>query len=101
MNEYLKPFMMFVIMGITVESIVETIKQVKKGKKIDINVVLALIVGQVLAFTFRLDVYSVFGIQAFIPYVTMVITGILISRGGNFVYDLWDRFNGKDKEAKE
>ena len=42
----------------------------------------------VVAISYSLDIPKYFGLNSKVPYVGFVITGILISRGSNYVFDL-------------
>lgn len=44
--------------------------------------------GILLAIAYKLDLPEYFDIKSHIPFVGQIITGILISRGANYFYDL-------------
>lgn len=53
----------------------------------------SLAVGVALAFAYNLDViYEAFGFVAAWPGVGVVITGLAIGRGSNFVHDFWTTY---------
>ena len=83
--------MQIVIMAILVEAIWETLKMVWQEGKLNINQVGALVVGLVVAFSINLDIFIAVGLEIVFPYVGVVASGILISRGGNYIHDLFSK----------
>lgn len=71
----------------TVRSIVELPAPVKKG--------IALAIALVIAFGTGLDLFDYLGIEFQYPYVGVVFTGIVLSRGANVAHDLIDRIKGE------
>ena len=57
---------------------------------------LAAIVGIVAAFIYQLDLVHLLadflGIQMAISTLGMVLTGLAIGRGSNFIHDIWKKF---------
>ncbi len=49
---------------------------------------LSLVLGILVAITYKLDLPSYFNLESDIPYVGCILTGILLSRGSNYVFDL-------------
>lgn len=70
------------------EAVWETLKMTWQEGKASIDRIGALVVGIVIALTTGLDILSFVNIPAKIPVVGIILTGILISRGSNFVHDL-------------
>lgn len=52
------------------------------------QMILSLILGIIIAMAYKLDLPKYLGLQSDISYVGSVLTGILISRGSNYLYDL-------------
>ena len=52
------------------------------------QMILSLILGIVIAMAYKLDLPKYLGLKSDIAYVGSVLTGILISRGSNYLYDL-------------
>lgn len=46
-----------------------------------------MLLGIVLALTYRLNLFELIGISSQVPWISCVITGILMSRGANWLYD--------------
>ena len=76
----------FVMSFVTV-SIYDIIKSFYKNNKIDINAIVTAIIGVILSVAAQLDVFALLGINFAIPYLGMVLTGLVISKGSNYVYD--------------
>lgn len=71
------------------EAIWETLKMIWENGKYNIDKIGAIAVGLLIAFGAQLDIFAAAGIPLVIPYLGFVLTGILLSRGANFVHDLW------------
>lgn len=48
----------------------------------------SIIVGVLVAFAYKIDITELVIAKPSVPYVGFVITGVLLSRGSNYVYDL-------------
>jgi hypothetical protein len=77
-----------VVFAVLVEAVVENIKWLIEGGW-DKDRIVAIVMGMVLAFSFSVDVFHVLGYESFIPYLPQIVTGIIISRGANFVHDIY------------
>ena len=53
----------------------------------------SLVVGLILAFAYALDIiYEAFGYVAIWPWIGIVITGLAIGRGSNYLHDFWSTY---------
>ncbi len=52
------------------------------------QMILSLILGIIIAIAYNLDLPKFIGLKSDIAYVGSVLTGILLSRGSNYLYDL-------------
>lgn len=60
----------------------------------------ALAMGLLLAFAYNLDIiFEAFGYTANWPWIGVVVTGLAIGRGSNYVHDLWTRYLSKPEPA--
>lgn len=84
MNEILR----LIVLALIGEALWETLKMTWQQGKFSIDRLGALIVGLLLAVGTGLDLFSLVQIPLNIPYLGMALTGVLISRGANFVHDL-------------
>lgn len=77
-----------IVISMVGEALWETLKMTWQKGKLCKDRIGALIIGIFLAFTTGADIFSYIGINTFIPYSGVILTGILISRGANFTHDL-------------
>lgn len=77
-----------IIISILAESIWETLKMVWENGKLCIDKVGALLVSILITISTGLDIFELLKINNKIPYLGIILTGILVSRGSNFVHDL-------------
>lgn len=76
---------------ITVAILIEAIVEILKGAYGNKSMFLSLVIGVVFALATQLDVLALLGVESVVPYLGQVATGIVISRGSNFVHDLVDK----------
>ncbi|MCK9599223.1 MAG: hypothetical protein M0R06_09300 [Sphaerochaeta sp.] len=77
-----------VIIAFIVEAVWETLKMVWQQGKVSVDRIGALAVGLLVAFASGVDLFALVEVPLQVPYVGLALTGILISRGANFVHDL-------------
>jgi hypothetical protein len=77
-----------VIGAALVEAVWETGKMTYQKGKVSADRVGALVVGVGVAVAGGLDACAAVGIPMAVPFLGSVLTGVLISRGANFVHDL-------------
>lgn len=53
--------------------------------------VMSVALGVGLCLLAGVDLLSIVGVNLAMPQVAQVLTGVIISRGANFVYDLWEK----------
>lgn len=95
--ENLNEILRLVVLAFLVEAVWETLKMVYDKNKISISAIGALVVGIVVSLTVNFDVLMVLKFDPVIPYVGVVLSGVLISRGGNFVHEWIKKISGGDK----
>jgi chromate transport protein ChrA len=83
-----------IIAALLAESVWETGKMVWQQGKVSVDRVGALVVGLVFAMGAGLDLCALLGIGFIYPIIGQVLTGILLSRGANFVHDLFKSVEG-------
>lgn len=87
-----------VLLAFLIEAVWETLKMVWQENKISIDRVGALIIGLGVAIFYQVDLIHLAGIATSFSYVGAVLSGILISRGGNYIHDLVSRLKGNQTE---
>lgn len=87
-------FVLLIAVAILVEAVVLTIRMIYDSEKRQISfpVIISLVVGIVISFGLKLNIFSALPLAGVPPdWLGWVVTGILISRGSNFVHDLWGK----------
>lgn len=84
-----------IIIAILIEAIWENLKMIWKDKKVNINMIGVLVIAIVICLLTKIDIFPIVGISMIVPYVGSVFTGVIVSRGANFVNDLFNRLNKK------
>lgn len=87
MNELL----ILVTLGTLVEAVVEVVKSIYEDGRFNPVVLLSILIGVLFAFTLRVDIFSLLGIEVHISHVGTVATGLIVSRSANFVHDLIEK----------
>jgi len=55
--------------------------------------ILSLTLGMIIAVAYKFDLPMYLNMESQIPYIGCILTGILISRGSNYVYDTLKALN--------
>ena len=76
------------LLAIVVEATVSYVQEWFVSKNFNWKQSLAAVLGVVVAIGYNLDLIAMFGVESTIPYLGVVLTGIIISRGSNFIADL-------------
>lgn len=85
-----------ITIALLVEAIWETLKLVWQEGKININTIGALIVGIGVSILAKIDIFAMQGISLSIPLIGWILTGVLMSRGANFIHDLFNKLGDKE-----
>ena len=96
----MEKLIMLVVVAIIAESVWETLKITWQDGKVKVDRVGALVVSMLIVFGTRLDMLSLLGIETVIPFLGIILTGILISRGSNFIHDLLVRLSNKNTDVE-
>lgn len=89
-----------IILALIGEALWETLKLTWQNGKLSIDRVGALVIGELLAIGAGMDLLAMVGVPLKIPYIGLVLTGLLISRGANFVHDLLASINNIQQNTK-
>lgn len=90
-------YMQLVIIAILVEAIWENIKMIWQKGKLLIDVIGALGFGILICILTDANIFPIVGISIKIPIIGEILTGIIVSRGANFVHDLFTKLKGGNK----
>ena len=84
-----------VIIAILVEAIWENLKMTYKKGKFNINMCGSLLLGMLICIVTKLNIFELVGIEVSIELIGYILTGIIVSRGANFVNDLFNKLKGE------
>lgn len=82
-----------IILAFLVEAIYTNLRMIWDSNKFNWNQLGALIVAVIVSVFAGVDVFPAVGINMIVPYVGSVLTGILISRGANVIFDVLKKIN--------
>ena len=88
-----------IVMSILIEAVITYVKTLVIDKNIQWQIIAAVILSIVICLIYGLDIPALVGIVSPIPYVGSIITGILVSRGSNYIYELIKTLTAKQKTA--
>lgn len=82
-----------IILAFLVEAIYTNLRMIWDSNKFNWNQLGALLVAVIVSVFAGVDVFPAVGINMIVPYVGSVLTGILISRGANVIFDVLKKIN--------
>lgn len=88
-----------VIVAILIEAIWENLKMIWQNGKFSIDKIGALVISVLICILAKIDIFPIVNLSVSIPVIGSIFTGIIVSRGANFVHDLFNKISG-DKEVK-
>lgn len=84
-----------IIVAILIEAIWENLKMIWKDRKISLNTIGVLVISIVVCLLAKIDIFPIVGLSLSVPFVGSGLTGIIVSRGANFVNDLFEKLKVK------
>lgn len=88
-----------VIVAILIEAIWENIKMIWQNGKFSIDKIGALVISVLICILAKIDIFPIVNLSIMVPVIGSIFTGIIVSRGANFVHDLFNKISG-EKEVK-
>ena len=88
-----------VIVAILIEAIWENIKMIWQNGKFSIDKIGSLVISILICILAKIDIFPIVNLSIMVPVIGSILTGIIVSRGANFVHDLFNKISG-DKEVK-
>ena len=73
----------------------ENIKMIWQSGKFSIVMLGSLIVSILLCVLVKIDIFPIVGLNIAVPIIGSIFTGIIVSRGANFVNDLFKKLKGE------
>ena len=74
--------------AVVVEALITYAKTLFVNRVFQWQILASMILGASAALVFGIDLFEIAGVSSQLPLVGQVLTGILISRGSNYVFDL-------------
>ena len=74
--------------AILIEAIITYFNQFLVQENFCWQMLFSIILGIIIAVAYKLDLPAHFNLNSQIPYVGCVLTGLLLSRGSNYLFDL-------------
>jgi len=87
-RDIMSAILQLIVLAMIGEAVWETLKMTWQQGKFSIDKIGALIIGLLIAIGTGLDLFELVQIPIAIPYLGLILTGVLLSRGANFVHDL-------------
>ena len=88
-----------VIVALLIEAIWENIKMVWQNGKFSIDKIGSWVISILICILAKIDIFPIVNLSIMVPVIGSILTGIIVSRGANFVHDLFNKISG-DKEVK-
>lgn len=74
--------------AILTESLITYFKEFFIGSNFSFSMLFSVILGVFIAIAYKIDLLEQINLKSNISYIGNILTGILISRGSNYLYDL-------------
>lgn len=81
--------------SILIESLITYFKEFFVNDDFSFSMLFSIILGIVIAIAYKLDLPEYLDLKSSVPYVGNFLTGILISRGSNYLYDILTSITNK------
>ena len=75
-------------LAVLTEGIITYFKEFFVNGDVSFSMLFSIILGIVIAIAYKLDLPEYLDLKSSIPYVGSILTGVLISRGSNYLYDI-------------
>lgn len=85
MNQYVSKMIMVAIL---IEGIVTYFNEFFVSGNMPWQMICSLVLGIIMSVSYKLDLPKYLGLKSAIPYIGSILTGILISRGSNYLFDI-------------
>lgn len=78
-------------LAIAVEATITYINQFFVDGEFCWEMLLSIVLGILISIAYEIDIPKYLNLHSRIPYLSNILTGILISRGSNYIYDLMSK----------
>lgn len=90
-------FSQLIVIAILTEAVWENLKMVYKKNKFNVNMIGSLILSITVCVLAGVDIFLMVGIPLKSQIVGFILTGIICSRGANFINDLFSKLKGTNE----
>jgi hypothetical protein len=77
-----------IFLAVILEGIITYVKEFFVRGNVKWEMLISIVIGVLVASAYGVDVLAMAGLKTAVPYLGSVLTGVLISRGSNYVFDL-------------
>lgn len=84
------------IMAVLIEAVISYIKAFAVDKKICWQVIVSVVFSVLICIAYNLDIPAAIGVCGSVRFVGNIITGILVSRGSNYIYDVLSKLTVRE-----
>ena len=89
-----------IVIAILVEAIWENLRMIWDQGKFSINKIGSLVISIFVCTLANIDIFPIIGVPIMVPVVGSILTGIIVSRGANFVNDLFSKLTNNKNNKK-
>ena len=86
-----------ITIALLVEAVWENIKMIWQNGKVSIDMIGSLIISILVCILTKADIFPMVDVNISVPVIGSILTGIIVSRGANFVHDLFTKLKGGNK----
>ena len=83
-----------ILISVVVEGVVTYVKSWFVDKQVAWQQIVAVALGVLVAIGYSADLFALFGLASTIPYLGNILTGVLVARGSNYIFDLIKQLQG-------
>lgn len=84
----MEQFIGIIMLAIVIEGMITYFKTMVVNGALKWQLVGSILLGSLLAVVYNVDLLNIVGFTTNVPYIGNVVTGILLSRGSNYIFDL-------------
>ena len=77
-----------IMVALITEALWETLKMIKSPGGVNLDRIGVMLLGVLVALVTGIDLFELAGITLKVPFLGSALTGLLISRGSNFIHDV-------------
>ena len=78
-----------IVVAILVEAIWENIKMIYQNNKFSISMIGSLVISIIICVLANINIFDMVGIDMKVTIISNIFTGVICSRGANFISDLF------------